>query len=171
MTNGIAESFGPVAASVWLIVGGYAAKLTYEKAAGTGKSGSSNSNSNKGELNGGSRSSDSRSTGGSGSGGASSRGNGPLPVTVVTGFLGSGKTTFVKRLLAEEHGKKYALLPPKKKTKKTETLLEKTLMPTYSDLLEWVRGTLFVPPRLRKRAFIFMLTCTIRVTSCVEGTW
>lgn len=115
LTNGIAESFGPVAASVWLIVGGYAAKLTYEKAAGTGKT---NSNSNKGELNGGSRSSDSRSTGGSGSGGASSRGNGPLPVTVVTGFLGSGKTTFVKRLLAEEHGKKYALLPPQKKTKK-----------------------------------------------------
>lgn len=123
LTNGIAESFGPVAASVWLIVGGYAAKLTYEKAAGTGtsstgKSASSNSNSNKGELNGGSRSSDSRSTGGSGSEGASSRGNGPLPVTVVTGFLGSGKTTFVKRLLAEEHGKKYALLPPQKKTKK-----------------------------------------------------
>lgn len=168
MTNGIAESFGPVAASVWLIVGGYAAKLTYEKAAGTGKT---NSNSNKGELNGGSRSSDSRSTGGSGSEGASSRGNGPLPVTVVTGFLGSGKTTFVKRLLAEEHGKKYALLPPPKKNKKTETLLEKTLMPTYSYLLEWVRGTLFVPPRLRKRAFIFTLTCTIRVTSCVEGTW
>ena len=33
-----------------------------------------------------------------------------LPVTVVTGFLGAGKTTLVNRLLREEHGEQLAVL-------------------------------------------------------------
>jgi len=28
----------------------------------------------------------------------------PTPVTVLTGFLGAGKTTLVNRILSEEHG-------------------------------------------------------------------
>ena len=32
------------------------------------------------------------------------------PVTVLTGFLGAGKTTLVNRLLAEEHGMRLAVL-------------------------------------------------------------
>lgn len=33
-----------------------------------------------------------------------------LPVTVVTGFLGSGKTTFVNHLLSARHGRKLAVI-------------------------------------------------------------
>ena len=33
-----------------------------------------------------------------------------VPVTVVTGFLGSGKTTLVNRILAEQHGRKIAVI-------------------------------------------------------------
>ena len=32
------------------------------------------------------------------------------PVTVLTGFLGAGKTTLVNRLLAEDHGRRLAVL-------------------------------------------------------------
>ena len=40
-----------------------------------------------------------------------SRGTGErIPVTVVTGFLGSGKTTLVNRILAEQHGRKVAVI-------------------------------------------------------------
>ncbi len=34
----------------------------------------------------------------------------PMPVTVLTGFLGAGKTTLVNRLLSEEHGLRIAAL-------------------------------------------------------------
>jgi G3E family GTPase len=34
----------------------------------------------------------------------------PIPVTVVTGFLGSGKTTFLNHLLTKNHGKKLAVV-------------------------------------------------------------
>ena len=33
-----------------------------------------------------------------------------LPVTIVTGFLGSGKTTLINRILSESHGKKIAVI-------------------------------------------------------------
>lgn len=33
-----------------------------------------------------------------------------LPVTVITGFLGSGKTTFVNHLLSARHGRKLAVI-------------------------------------------------------------
>lgn len=33
-----------------------------------------------------------------------------VPVTVVTGFLGSGKTTLINRILAEQHGRKIAVI-------------------------------------------------------------
>ena len=33
-----------------------------------------------------------------------------IPVTVVTGFLGSGKTTLVNQILAEQHGRKVAVI-------------------------------------------------------------
>lgn len=33
-----------------------------------------------------------------------------IPVTIVTGFLGSGKTTLVNRMLKEQHGKKIAVI-------------------------------------------------------------
>jgi G3E family GTPase len=33
-----------------------------------------------------------------------------IPVTVLTGYLGAGKTTLLNRLLAEEHGKRYAVI-------------------------------------------------------------
>ena len=33
-----------------------------------------------------------------------------LPVTVLTGFLGAGKTTLVNRVLAEEHGLRIGLI-------------------------------------------------------------
>ena len=33
-----------------------------------------------------------------------------IPVTVLTGFLGSGKTTLSNRILSEEHGKRMQLL-------------------------------------------------------------
>ena len=36
--------------------------------------------------------------------------NGPLPVTVLTGFLGSGKTTLVNRILKERPGTKFGLV-------------------------------------------------------------
>jgi G3E family GTPase len=35
---------------------------------------------------------------------------GPVPVTVLTGFLGAGKTTLVNRILSEEHGLRIAVL-------------------------------------------------------------
>ena len=34
----------------------------------------------------------------------------PLPVTIVTGFLGSGKTTLMNRILGERHGEKIAVI-------------------------------------------------------------
>lgn len=34
----------------------------------------------------------------------------PLPVTLIAGFLGSGKTTFLNRVLAGEHGRRVAVL-------------------------------------------------------------
>jgi len=33
-----------------------------------------------------------------------------IPVTVVTGFLGSGKTTLIKRIISENHGRKIAVI-------------------------------------------------------------
>jgi G3E family GTPase len=33
-----------------------------------------------------------------------------IPVTVITGYLGSGKTTLLNRILAEEHGKRVAVI-------------------------------------------------------------
>ena len=33
-----------------------------------------------------------------------------IPVTVLTGYLGAGKTTFLNRILSEDHGKKYAVI-------------------------------------------------------------
>jgi G3E family GTPase len=33
-----------------------------------------------------------------------------IPVTVVTGFLGSGKTTLINRILSEQHGRKIAVI-------------------------------------------------------------
>lgn len=33
-----------------------------------------------------------------------------IPVTIITGFLGSGKTTLINRLLTEDHGKKIAVI-------------------------------------------------------------
>jgi G3E family GTPase len=34
----------------------------------------------------------------------------PIPVTVLTGYLGASKTTLLNRLLSEEHGRKYAVI-------------------------------------------------------------
>src|SRR6478735_6607811 len=34
----------------------------------------------------------------------------PVPVTVLTGYLGAGKTTRLNRILSESHGKKYAVI-------------------------------------------------------------
>ena len=33
-----------------------------------------------------------------------------IPVTVITGFLGSGKTTLIRHLLTHAHGKRIALI-------------------------------------------------------------
>ena len=33
-----------------------------------------------------------------------------IPVTILTGYLGSGKTTFVNYLLKEKHGYKFAII-------------------------------------------------------------
>ncbi len=32
------------------------------------------------------------------------------PVTIITGFLGAGKTTLVNRILTEQHGKKFVVI-------------------------------------------------------------
>src|SRR3954471_21398554 len=34
----------------------------------------------------------------------------PIPVTVLTGYLGAGKTTQLNRVLSEEHGRRYAVI-------------------------------------------------------------
>ena len=34
----------------------------------------------------------------------------PVPVTILTGFLGSGKTTLINRLLKERPGSKFGLI-------------------------------------------------------------
>jgi G3E family GTPase len=36
--------------------------------------------------------------------------SGPIPATILTGFLGSGKTTLLKRVLSEAHGQKIAVI-------------------------------------------------------------
>ena len=33
-----------------------------------------------------------------------------VPVTVLTGFLGAGKTTILNRILTEQHGKRYEVI-------------------------------------------------------------
>ena len=33
-----------------------------------------------------------------------------VPVTVITGFLGAGKTTFLKRVLEEKHGRRILVI-------------------------------------------------------------
>ena len=33
-----------------------------------------------------------------------------IPVTVLTGYLGAGKTTLLNRILAEDHGRKFAVI-------------------------------------------------------------
>jgi G3E family GTPase len=33
-----------------------------------------------------------------------------VPVTIITGFLGAGKTTLINRILTEQHGKKLAVI-------------------------------------------------------------
>lgn len=33
-----------------------------------------------------------------------------IPVTVITGFLGAGKTTLINHVLTAEHGKKIAII-------------------------------------------------------------
>ena len=37
-------------------------------------------------------------------------GDGKVPVTVLSGFLGSGKTTLVNHILQGQHGKKIAII-------------------------------------------------------------
>jgi ABC-type proline/glycine betaine transport system ATPase subunit len=41
---------------------------------------------------------------------AGARQRNPVPITVITGFLGSGKTTLVNRVLTADHGKRIVVI-------------------------------------------------------------
>ena len=34
----------------------------------------------------------------------------PMPITIISGFLGAGKTTFLKHMIQNESGKKFGLV-------------------------------------------------------------
>ena len=62
------------------------------------------------------------------------------PVTIITGFLGAGKTTLVNRILTEQHGKKFVVIENEFGTFVTFLTICNMILSNVSGFLTWFDG-------------------------------